>query len=77
MTAAKWENRFHDQVTANNLLGDKLRETRKLGQKMIGSLQMAYLEQKDKIKDLEYTIQLLETAILKEVSGYDDNGKPK
>ncbi len=67
MSAAKWENRFHKQVEANNMLSDRLRETRSIGQHMIDELKEAYLSSQAEIKDLKYSIQLLETALIKEV----------
>lgn len=66
MSAAKWENRFHKQVEANNLLSDKLRETRKVGQEMIDTLKQAFLEKAAEVKDLKYSLQVLEEAMLKE-----------
>lgn len=72
MSAAKWENRFHKQVEVNNLLSDKLRETRKVGQEMIDALKQAYLEKATEVKDLKYSMQILEEAILKE----SENSEP-
>ena len=72
MSAAKWENRFHKQVEVNNLLSDKLRETRKVRQEMIDALKQAYLEKATEVKDLKYSMQILEEAILKE----SENSEP-
>ena len=72
MSAAKWENSFHKQVEVNNLLSDKLRETRKVGQEMIDALKQAYLEKATEVKDLKYSMQILEEAILKE----SENSEP-
>lgn len=77
MTAAKWENRFHKQVEVNNLMSDKLRKTREVGQNMIDALRQAYIGKVDEIKDLKYQIQTMEAALLKEVSGNDDTEHTK
>lgn len=72
MSAAKWESRFHKQVEANNLLSDKLRDMRKLGQQIIASLQEGYVEREEEIKSLKFTIQILEEAVLKESKKRED-----
>ncbi len=38
----KWEERFHKQVEANNLLSDKLRDLRTRASKIIAGMQQAY-----------------------------------
>ncbi len=38
----KWEDRFHKQVEANNLLSEKLRNLRTKASEMIAGLQTAY-----------------------------------
>lgn len=72
MSAAKWENRFHKQVEANNLLSDKLRNTREVGQRMIDALREAFAKALEEIKDLKFTIQIMEEAILKESKKRED-----
>jgi len=76
-TSARWEEKFHEQVNANNLLSDKLRKYRKSVVEMIHTMQDAHVEQVNEIKDLKHAIQLMEAALLKEISGYDADGKPK
>ena len=66
MSAAKWEKRFNKQVEANNLLSDKLRKTRKVGQDMIGTLQQAYSEKVTECINLQMQVQTLENALVQE-----------
>ena len=66
MSAAKWEKRYDKQVQANNLLSDKLRETRKRGQQMIDTLKQAYSLKVTDVINLKYKVQTLEAALLAE-----------
>lgn len=63
MSAAKWEDRYRKQLTANNLLSDKLRRTREVGQKMIDTLKMAYAEKVAEVGELNKKVALLEVAL--------------
>lgn len=63
MTAAKWEDRHAKQVQANNLLSDKLRETRKVGQQMIDNLKMAYSEKTTECINAQMRIRELELML--------------
>lgn len=63
MSSAKWEKRYDKQVQANNLLSDKLRETRKRGQKMIDTLKQAYSLKVTEVINLKHRVQTLEIAL--------------
>lgn len=60
MTAGKWEERYKKQVDSNNLLSDKLRATRRRGQQMISTLQIAYQEKITEVLTLKLRVQNLE-----------------
>lgn len=66
MKAGKWEDRYHKQVEANNLLSGKLREARKRFQDTYDALRESYLRKLHEIKELKFSLQILEEAILKE-----------
>lgn len=60
MTAGKWEERYSKQVQANNLLSDRLRQTRLRGQDMINILKRAYQEKVSEVMTLKLKIQNME-----------------
>ncbi len=60
MTAEKWEERYNKQVQANNLLSDRLRQTRLRGQDMINTLKRAYQEKVSEVMTLKLKIQNME-----------------
>lgn len=58
--AGKWEDRFHKQVEANNLLSDKLRELRVRASRAIKGLQQAYSEQTTELVKAQVRVAELE-----------------
>lgn len=56
----KWEERFHKQVEANNLLSDKLRELRTRASKAVAQLQQAYSLQTTELVKAQVRVAELE-----------------
>ncbi len=56
----KWEERFHKQVEANNLLSDKLRELRTRASKYVAALQEAYSKQTTELVKAQVRVAELE-----------------
>jgi len=58
--AGKWEDRFHKQVEANNLLSDKLRELRTRASQVVRSMQEAYSKQTTELVKAQVRVAELE-----------------
>lgn len=58
--AGKWEERFHKQVEANNLLSDKLRELRIRASRAVKGLQEAYSAQTTELVKAQVRVAELE-----------------
>ena len=56
----KWEERFHRQVEANNLLSDKLRELRTRASRVVKGMQEAYSKQTTELVKAQVRVAELE-----------------